>query len=342
MLNDISPTGSQQVISSLKYPPPGTHLKTRVLRVEFNLQSDNIVLDETLNMGIQISKQAISVQSHAVIDITNMSQTLRQYLMSHFTAYDRRIREAGLSPPYYANVWIKAGYLDSTNSGLTPNRTFNASEVNHPVPIADPRQDILSLPYIFKGQVVTCTIVIQPPNMTMRVECFTNQLNQATDIVNQSPDGMTFREYVIWSGKQMGFAESNIYCKTNIDNVKIDNFARSVNVASQLIYYIERMDWPNISAYVDGDMFIVKNQRDVMEGSNILSISEFVGVPAFNEYGVTFTTLFTPLIQLGQAVSIQSEVNPSVDGTYVVGRIEYDLHSRDTPFYMKVLALPPP
>jgi hypothetical protein len=342
MLDDISPEGSQQVISSLKYPHQGPKptIRNRQLQIFLNMPNDNVTLKEDLAISVRVSKDSLSVQSHALIDITNLTNSMRHYLMSNFSAYDRRVREKGLKPEYFINVEVSAGYI-APGASWNPNRVFTEADLNHPVEIPN-YSDISTMAPIYHGQIVMCSLLAAPPDITIRMECFTNQLNKATDVVNNSPDGMTFKQYVYWAGKAMGFDEGHIYCKTDIDAQKIKNFGRRNNVAEQLVYYIEHIDWPNIAAFIDDNLFIVKNRRDVMNPGDMLKINEFVGIPTWDEWGVQFTTLFTPLIKLGGGVTLESKINPGINGDYVIGRLEYELHSRDTPFYVHALALPPP
>ncbi len=61
-----------------------------------------------------------------------------------------------------------------------------------------------------------------------------------------------------------------------------------------------------------------------------------VGIPQANEWGVEVRTLVRPDIQLGGAIGITSQTNPSVNGTWTIYQLEYDVTNRDDPFWYTV------
>jgi hypothetical protein len=302
-------------------------LKVRVLKVTFTMPDGHTIeFNQSISIHVNVTKDALSVQNHATIELTNIPATLRSSLLSEFTAFNRKLLEEGLQSQPYINVVIEAGYKANTTN-LAPVAYYGGSGVNDSA-------------VIFHGQVTMCSITNGPPNMTIRIECFTNQLAKANQNINQSPNGYTFKQYVIWAGNQMGYDNAHIYCNTKFDDDKIDNFARQNNVAEGLIMYIQHLHDPAVSAYIDDDILYVKNQFDVNNPSQSTTITQFVGAPSWSEYGVHFITLFNPLIRIGQSVTIKSVMNKTLNNTYGIAQLEYDLASRETPFYIKAVGTP--
>jgi hypothetical protein len=291
-------------------------LRNRMLRVTFNLPSGDIQFDESLNINVNIVKEALAVQSHATIEISNMASSVRQALMSNLTAFDiRRIQEGG--KVHYINVTIEAGYENPVQFGGN------------------------SLTRIFKGQVIMCSLTGTPPDITVRLECATNQINKTVDNTRYTADGKTLKEFVYWAGAQMGFEENLISCHTDYDDQEINNVGTTTAEAGALMTYLETLQWPNLAVYVDDDLLIVKNRYDIIDQNNVIIINQFVGIPSWDEWGTDFTAMFNPNVRLSQGVQLVSVMNPGVNGKYVVMHLEHQLSSRDTPFYMKITCCPP-
>ncbi|MFX1674390.1 hypothetical protein PWR63_19335 [Paraburkholderia sp. A2WS-5] len=290
-------------------------LAIRKLSVTFHMPGGDVVLDETLNLRVHVTKDCMSSQNEAVIEVTNLTGSLRQQLLSQFTAFNRRKTAAGQISPVYLNMQIDAGYI-------YPDGTSTVSTIYH-------------------GQVVECGVVSPPPDVTVRIKCYTHQVDKTTYLDQPPPYSMTFKELALWAGNQMGFDNQHIICETSFDNAIVNNAARSTYVAGDLPLYLEQYYQPNVAAYIDDDFLIVKDRYSILNPSDTATLSEFIGIPCWTEWGVEFTTYCDPTIKLAQAANITSLLNPSLNGSYVVMQINYELASRDAPFYCHVQACPP-
>lgn len=289
-------------------------LRVRKLRVTFHMPEGDVVLDETLNMHVHVEKDCLSSQNRAIISVTNLTGSVREQLLSQFTALNRRLVAAGRAQPAYLDMQVEAGYAQSNGIDTTS--------------------------VIYKGQVVQTDLVSGPPNVTVRITCYTHQVDKTVYIVQPPPFETTLKGLVLWAGEQMGFDSQHIKCSTDFDADILYNAARSTAVASELPMYISQAYFPRIAAYIDDDIFYVKNTYDVVNAADTVYLNEFIGIPSWTEWGVVFTTLFDPTIRTAQAVDLTSLLNPSLNGKYVVMGIEYELSSRDTPFYCHVNASP--
>ncbi|WP_124607980.1 baseplate hub protein [Burkholderia seminalis] len=284
----------------------------RILKVTFSLQNGDVVLDETIEMRVRVRKTALAIQNKCSIEVSNLSGTLRETLLSQFTQWRYRSVVAGLADPNYVNVKVEAGYRSSSSDVTTT---------------------------IFEGQVVTATPVSAPPTIGIRLDCFSRQIDKTAFVTEPAPASGTFKSYVEWAGKQMGVAQT--ICDTSYDNTVLTNQFATANRVSSLIIQIQDVFKPAVAAFVDNNTLIVRDLNKVIGASQMVSINEFIGTPMWNEWGVEFECLMNPAISLVNAVTIASKMNPSLNGTYVVPDISYDLTSRDTPFYMKVGGMPP-
>lgn len=295
-------------------------LKQRRLIVTISLPGGDVVLDDSLDIHVRIHKNALAIQNKATIEVTNMLASVRQQLLSNFTAWQKNQRDQfGVVSPYW-NVTIKAGYLSADGTDTTST--------------------------IYKGQVVQCDLVSSPPNVRVRISCYTNQVDKTKFITDPMPYQQTFRELVFWAGNQMGFDNSHIKCSTSFDENIIYNAARSIVVAAALLPYIQDYYHPDVAAFIDDDFLIVKDRNAVIDQGDIVILDEFIGIPNWTEWGVEGTVLLDPSIHVAGGAQFESILNPSLGSTqtpgqYVVLELEYDLASRDTPFYIKVSGIPP-
>ncbi|MEF9443991.1 hypothetical protein OWS73_19230 [Burkholderia sp. 1B3(2022)] len=285
---------------------------SRILKVTFSLQNGDVVLDETIEMRVRVRKMALAIQNKCSIEVSNLSGTLRETLLSQFTQWRYRNVVAGLADPNYVNVKVEAGYRSSSSDATTT---------------------------IFEGQVVTATPVSAPPTIGVRLDCFSRQIDKTAFVTEPAPTSGTFKSYVEWAGKQMGVAQT--ICDTSYDNTVLTNQFATANRVSSLIIQIQDAFKPAVVAFVDNNTLIVRDLNKVIGASQMVSVNEFIGTPMWNDWGIEFECLMNPAISLVNAVTIASKMNPGTNGTYVVPDINYDLTSRDTPFYMKVSGLPP-
>jgi len=91
----------------------------------------------------------------------------------------------------------------------------------------------------------------------------------------------------------------------------------------------------NYNAYIDDDRLIVKN-ADVPLTNAATTLNKhtgMIGVPEVTEEGVKVKYLLDPSSRPGGSLTIESDLNPAANGTYVIFKLSYDISNRDTPFY---------
>lgn len=293
-------------------------LRERVLSAVITLPNGQIVnLDQDLKLRVRIKKAALALQNKATIEVTNLTTSLREQLLSQFTAWQRRQNEQGTNTGswQWVNVEVIAGY---TQNGVTRSAT------------------------VFKGQIVQVDPVAGPPNVTVRITAYTRQVDKTNFItVNKSPPAEAkFKDYVKWAAEEMGYGNQYL-CQTSYDEVVVKNPARSLLTHSALLIDIQDMYKPDVAAFVDDDFLYVKDRNKIVNTDAITQVTDFIGIPQWTEWGVQFTTLFDQSIRLAQASSLNSLLNPFVNGTYVIMELQYELSSREGPFYVTANGSPP-
>ncbi len=286
-------------------------ITNRRLKVTFDFQHENdiVVLEENLNLKVKIEKNVLAMQNRADIEVINLGADLRARLLSNFTAWDKRLNDKGVKPLRWVGVKIEAGYGKETN-------------------------------LIYVGEVVVCELTASPPNTTIRFSCFTKQSDKTKDLTGRSPSNVTFKEYVLWAANQMGLNPGDVNFESSYESRRISNPARSIYTVAGLIWDIQDQYKPDVAAWIDDNILVVRDKNKVINPSEIVSLSEFVGIPTWNEWGASFKVLMNPAIKLAKGVTINSELNKSLNGTYVITKVSYELTSRDTNFYVSAQCSP--
>lgn len=296
-------------------------LNNRILNVILSMPNGDVTLTSSINLKVKVHKAALAIQNRATIDIIGLTGSLRASLLSQFTAWNQRQVATGQADQNYINVEVQAGYKSSQTSSIGGVESQPST--------------------IFVGQVVICDPTSPPPNVGIRLVCFSRQIDRTSFITpSGAPYQTTFKGYVTWAAGQMGFG-SNFVCDTSFDDVIIYNPARSLFTVSALLIDIQNMYRPDVAAFVDDNLLIVKDRSKILNPSQIAKITEFIGIPTWTEWGVEFVCLFDQSLKLAQGAALTSMMNPSLNNTYVIMELEYDLSSRDTQFYVKASGSPP-
>lgn len=289
-------------------------LGERVLQVDIDLPSGLVSLNQNLELHVVIHKDALAIQNTCDIEVFNLPQAQRESLLTRFTAWNKRNLETG-QPGYeasYVNVTVTAGY----NNGAKNQTTV-----------------------IFTGQIVQTEPIGAPPMLGVAIKCYSQQLNKLAWVTGFAPPTSTFKQYVEWAGEQMGV--TRIVCETSYNDQVISSpFART-HIVGNLIIDIQDAYKPNVAAYIDNNVLYVKDINAVISTSQQVTVDEFIGTPMWTEWGVCFQALFDPQIQLAGAATLNSKMNPSLNKTFVITSLDYDLASRAHNFYVKATASPP-
>ncbi len=286
-------------------------MKTRLLRVTLNINGEDVVLDENLMLQVRIKKAALSLRNKATINVGGLTQQRREQLLTNFTAYNQRLRSQGLLNDNYIPVTIQAGYSVG---------------------------GVVTLTQIYKGQVVSCDLASPPPNVVVQITCYTQQQDTLSFITTPAPTAITYGAYAEWVAKQMGLS---LYLDTDYANTIVYNPGRTCSHVAALLLDLQRYDRNNISAYIDDDQLIVKDKNKIVNTSNISTITDFLEMPIWNEWGVGFLILFNNSIKLAGGLFLTSILNPSINNTpFVIVQLEYNLESRGKQFSINVGVCP--
>lgn len=95
-----------------------------------------------------------------------------------------------------------------------------------------------------------------------------------------------------------------------------------------------------VDAYHDDDEIVVKDIGAPLKDrvKIIDSTTGMIGIPEATERGVKVKILYDLQTTLGGEIRLTSELNPALNGSYTCYKIDFDLASRDTPWYLTLEA----
>lgn len=299
-------------------------LPTRSLTVKLTFPSSGeaseaLIIDDSnqMDMSVKTSKNVIVIQNTCIINIAGLRQDVRQRLLTAFTAWNYRKTPTA----NYVQVEIFAAY-EVPGAATEPSR-------------------------IFIGDVTKCDISDQIPNSAVLIEAFTRQVDRTNLVSVTVPKNASFKTLVETVGKAAGLY---VDCETSYDKSMIRNFGvfqinptgapYRLNIQASIVG-LSALFPDSVAIWVDDDTLIARDIGRVV-GTVIPKVKLFIDAPpSWTEWGVTFKTLFNQNLRLGGGVELESAMNPGVNGQYVITGLEYDLASRQNPFYVTVKASPP-
>jgi hypothetical protein len=293
-------------------------IKKRKITVTLNFDKagkNKVVLSEMLNMHVRIEKNVLALQNTATVEVSNIGEDLRVALLSQFTAYQKRQASAGQTALDWIGVVIEAGYYTADGKGA-------------------------QTAVIYRGEVVQCDLVSPPPTITVRITAYTRQQDKTKFVQDPAPYKTTFSNYIKWAAGQMGLGSSYKLDSVHAGDI-VTNPARSRYTASSLVWDIQDYYKPDVAAYIDDDFLYVIDRNKVVNPKNVTEIDTFIGTPNWTEWGVDFKSMFDLTVKIAGAVKLKSSLNPGLNNNYVITRLDYELASRDTPFYVRVIGSPP-
>ena len=95
-----------------------------------------------------------------------------------------------------------------------------------------------------------------------------------------------------------------------------------------------------VNAYIDDKSLIVKDNNTPLSGRlRILNKdSGMVGIPKGDESGVKVQFLIDPDAAIGGALRIDSKLNKSLNGDYIIEQLAFEAASHDVPFFYTAIA----
>lgn len=179
---------------------------------------------------------------------------------------------------------------------------------------------------LFEGYVFQCGAT-QPPDIGITLRSLTSNFLTGVIAGSAQPDN------TLLSVIAAGVAKSNsLTLEFKATDKQINNWSVSGSVLQQ-VNMLGQVG--GVDAFVDNNTLVVlDSNKSRTEGPRLINASTgMVGIPQVTDSGVLVRMMVDNSIELGGSVTIESALNPAANGTYKVVQLNFDVATRDQPFF---------
>lgn len=209
---------------------------------------------------------------------------------------------------------------------LTATSPFIANRRSPKRMIVEAGRASIGLTRLFYGD-ITSSQITQPPDIGLDLRFQTGAHQKGLVVVRQGRETASLRSIAEGVSKDLGTSLVFEADDTTVANHSFTGPAlRQVDAIS---------DVGHVDAYVDDTTLVVKNKGVGLKNRvRILNKNTgMIGIPEFTERGLKVKMLIDAATTLGGTLQVTSELNPAVDGDYVVYSLDFDVATRQQQFY---------
>lgn len=269
-------------------------------------------------------------------------------------SFDQRIVRLGIqvgdSIKFYdgLSIYAKGSKFTSTNQGnatvtiLNVNREtreyllrvanpFNKNNQRKSL-ILEVGRDSYGTSVLYTGDIFRVQPT-QKPDLGVVIRCLTGYFDKNKIVSRSAPESSKLSAI---AGAVADDNELALSFEVSDRNIANYNYTGSAEAQIKKLAELAIAD-----VYVDNGILYVKDTSKPKKGASTRVLNKktgMVGVPEGTENGVKVSMLFDPLTQIGSKLSLTSEINPVLDGDYNIYKLDFDISSRDTQFYLTVEA----
>lgn len=179
---------------------------------------------------------------------------------------------------------------------------------------------------IFQGNIVSCE-PSDPPDIILTFKCQTGASAKGKIVASAQAGSATLSRIASQVASDVG-----VSLRFEATDKTIANYAFSGGALKQVG---KLGDAGAVDAFVDDDQLIVKNSGAPLKGvMRVLNAdSGMISIPKVTEHGIKVTYLLDNSSRLGGALQIVSAVYPALNGTYTIYKLNWNISTRDKPFY---------
>ncbi|HEK1906989.1 baseplate hub protein [Proteus mirabilis] len=178
---------------------------------------------------------------------------------------------------------------------------------------------------LFIGDIVSAEID-SPPDVTLTLSAKTSH-QSAGKIISSS--GGTMRRL---SEIALAIADD---CGVKLDFQATDKNIANWYYCGSALHQIERLqEAGDVKAFIDDDTLFVKDDDKALKSRlRILNMnSGMIGIPKATESGLTVSYLIDSTSELGGMLRLESKLNPSLNGDYIIEQLAFSVASHEADF----------
>lgn len=166
------------------------------------------------------------------------------------------------------------------------------------------------------------------PNLGVILKCIQGFDNKAKIVSRSATEITDLSSIARWVAEDNGYNLS-----FEITDKKIARYSFTGSSQAALTQLEALTDGANV--YVDNETLYIKDSDRPASGLPVRILDKTTGLLSAEgtEYGVKVKMLFDSVTKIGGQIDLTSEINPSLNGSYVVRKLPFHITSRGNPFY---------
>ena len=165
-----------------------------------------------------------------------------------------------------------------------------------------------------------------PPDIILAFKCQEHQYVKGNIVASQQPATALMSQIA----NQIA-ADCGLTCNFQATDKNISNYAFTGPALKQ----VSKLNAMGVSAWADGStLYVTDPNAPLANVSRVLDLdSGLIGIPEVTEQGVKLTYLLDNTSKRGGALQLISKVYPTLNGTYRIFDLGWNISSREVPFY---------
>lgn len=178
---------------------------------------------------------------------------------------------------------------------------------------------------LFEGDIMT-SAPSQPPDIALTLKAATGGWFKTSPISVGYAGSVPMETIARDAAASMGLNLQNEGTPKNIANY---------SYSGSKLRQVDQMQDMGYSAYIDDGTLYVNDKGRAQKGGSYLVSAEtgMIGIPEATEQGARVKFLLNPQARVGTAITLQTEMNPALNGEYVIYKYGFDISNRDQQFY---------
>jgi len=231
----------------------------------------------------------------------------------------------GNENPNECEVKISNLSADVRDYILTETSPFNQNRTRKKIVVYAGRESY-GAPIIYVGDITTVS-VSQPPDIELTIKALTDNHAKGDVIAKTAAPKASLSSIAKSSAETLGLS-----LDFQAEDKQVGNYAFSGGATGEVGKIGAAGD---VDAFVDDTTLVIKPAGYPLAGRvRLLNIDTgLIGQPEFTERGIKVTYLIDETTKLGGGLRVESLLNPSINGLYVIYKLNFAVANRDTPFY---------
>lgn len=217
--------------------------------------------------------------------------------------------------------------LQSTN----PGRTGTRKSVKVKLEVG---RESYGAALYYRGDVYR-SFPIGRPDMGVTLKCLVGYGNKSVIVQRGGSEELTLLSQIAtWVASDNGY---------QLSFEVTDRYIKSYSFTGSAMDSITKLeDLCDCDVYIDNGTLYIKESTESASGTTKYKVNNdnanLLSAMA-TESGVSVSMMFHPAVTIGSEIALESDLNPSINGSYVIYKADFDVEKRGTNFYLNVEAL---